>query len=165
MKRLALLAAVFVFVLNSAVALPTISGVRDVRLQGSVAQTTKTLVRELKRSGFIIRAIINHQLVAKSQGHSIAPNTEILLGYPDFDYAVVSANPRAALFLPLSMVLWQDSDGKNYASYWDPKQDLVPLIDLRKQKAVKAALAMSDRLSRLVNAAAGHKSKRHKSKR
>lgn len=152
MKRLlvslTLLAALLLFKISSAV--PLITGVTTQPSTKSVSDTATRLVTLLREDKFIVRGIIDHQKIAQSLGHSIPPNQEILAGHPDFDYTMISNNPQAALFVPLTLVVWQNGDHKVYVSYWDPKADILPMLDMRKSEAIDAARAMSARLAKIV---------------
>jgi uncharacterized protein (DUF302 family) len=129
------------------------------KIQGTVTvassldfvNTTKKILKRLKTSGFQIKTKINHQKIAKSLGHKIPANQAILFGKPSFEYPLISKIPQAALFVPLSMVIWQDKQGKTYVSYWDPKKNIAPLLSLENNKqAMKDLNQMSETLKQIT---------------
>ena len=135
-------------------AVQSVTGVKTLRSQHNVQSTVTRLVVALRRDGYILRGLVDHQKIAKQLGHTIKPNVEIMTGYPQFDYAILKANPLSALFTPLTMVVWQDDNRHVYISYWDPKTNIIPLLDLKHGDVIKMIEKMSDRLATITSKAA-----------
>ncbi|MDF1796049.1 MAG: DUF302 domain-containing protein [Coxiellaceae bacterium] len=162
MKRilLPLVTVILALTFQWSFAVQQVAGVRTVPSQYNVKQTVQRLVVILRRDNFIVRGLINHQSIAKSLGHDVKPNIEILAGRPDFDYPLINANPMSALFLPLAFVVWEGEGNVTYVSYWDPKNNITPLLDLKNADAIKVVDKMSARLVKLIASATEAKSKK-----
>jgi uncharacterized protein (DUF302 family) len=140
---------------QTAIALPEIKGVNTVLSKNAVVPTTNKLVKLLRADrDCVVRDVIDHQKIATALGHKMAPNMEVLFGCPNFDYSMVSANPMFSLYLPMTLVVWRDSNSKVYISYWNPQRDMASLLDLGQADAIKAAREMSERLARVSALAA-----------
>ncbi|MDF1653805.1 MAG: DUF302 domain-containing protein [Coxiellaceae bacterium] len=134
-------------------AVQQVTGVKTVTSEHSVRQTVQRLTVILRRDNFVVRGLIDHQAIAKSLGHNVNANIEILAGRPDFDYPLINANPMSALFLPMAFVVWEDKGHVTHVSYWDPKNNITPLLDLKNADAIKVVDTMSTRLAKLVSKA------------
>ncbi len=134
-------------------AVQQVTGVKTVTSQYNVKSTVQRLAVVLRRDNFIVRGLIDHQAIAKSLGHKVNANIEILAGRPDFDYPLINANPMSALFLPMAFVVWEDKGRVTHVSYWDPKNNITPLLDLKNPDAIKVVDKMSTRLAFLVSKA------------
>lgn len=130
-----------------------IDGARTVGSPHDVASTAERLERQLRAADFLIKGRIDHQEIAAGLGHDIAPNLAFLVGKPTFEYPLIADDPRAALFVPLTLVVWQDAAGNTQISYWDPVNDIEPLLKLESEAALQAMKAMSATLEALTAAA------------
>ena len=74
----------------------------------SVDDVIDLLQKEFLKRGFIIKGIINHQDIAKSQAIEIPPNEALLAGLTSFEAPVIKANPLGGLFVPLTLSVWSE---------------------------------------------------------
>ncbi len=115
--------------------------------QYSVAETIERLEKEIRSRGIQIFARIDHSGEAQKAGLSMPPAEVLIFGSPKAGTPLMLASPTSALDLPLKVLVWQDSSGRAWLSYNDPKY-------------LQARFALSDELikniagiERLVDAA------------
>ena len=58
-----------------------------------------------------------------------------MFGKPDFEYPLIAENPQAALFVPLTFIIWQKHN-QTYISYWDPMTDIQPLLNFKSAASI-----------------------------
>lgn len=74
----------------------------------------------LQDRGITLFADIDQQAAAALSGMSLRPTRVLLFGNPLVGTPIMHSNPRAALELPLKVVIWEDGGGKTYLDYIDP---------------------------------------------
>ena len=116
----------------------------------SVDDVIDLLQQEFLKRGFIVKGIINHQDIAKSQAIEIPPNKALLVGLPSFEAPVIKANPLGGLFVPLTVSVWQANE-KTRISYWNPKTDIGSNLLIHESNAVKALDDMTLIFASVVN--------------
>lgn len=70
------------------------------RLEAIIAESPATLV-----------ARVDHQAAAADAGLTMNPATVLIFGNPDVGTPLMQADPRAALDLPLRVLIWQQDSG------------------------------------------------------
>jgi uncharacterized protein (DUF302 family) len=99
------------------------SGQGIVRIPGnhSVDETLDRLKEILRTKGVTLFAVVDHSGEAARAGMQM-PNTKLLIfGSPKAGTPVMLAAPSAALDLPLKILVAEDSAGKAWISYNDPR--------------------------------------------
>ena len=76
-----------------------------------VATTADRLVAVIKKAGATVFARIDHQAGAMKAGMKMQPATVVLFGNPKIGTPIMKANPRAAIDLPIKVLIWSE-DGK-----------------------------------------------------
>ena len=116
----------------------------------SVSNTISALKREFENRNFIVKGVIDHQKIAKSQGLTIPPNTALLVGQPSFEAPIIKANPVGSLFVPLTIVVWRSGE-TTYIAYWNPKTDFGNNLGTNADKdATNAINTMTNTLVEIV---------------
>jgi uncharacterized protein (DUF302 family) len=81
-------------------------------------QTMKRLVEAIKSAGMLIFARIDHAAAARDLGMIMPPTTVLLYGHPKGGTPIMLAAPRAALDLPLRVLVREDQDGRVLISFY-----------------------------------------------
>jgi len=87
----------------------------------SVPETIDRLEAILKAKGVWVFARIDHSRGAAKVGLTLPPNQLLIFGNPRVGTPVMLAAPTAGIDLPLKVLAWQDSAGKVWLGYTDPK--------------------------------------------
>jgi uncharacterized protein (DUF302 family) len=87
----------------------------------SVAETIDRLEAILRAKNIKVFARIDHRDQAAQVGLQMAPTELLIFGDPKGGTPIMMAVPLSAIDLPLKALAWQDSDGKNWVSYNDPR--------------------------------------------
>lgn len=114
-----------------------------------VEDVVDTLKAEFQANNFIIKSVIDHQDIARSQGLEVPPNTALLVGLPSFEAPIVKSNPAASLFVPLTFAIWRE-DSITYIVYWDPNSDFKTNLGPLSKEAGAVVNTMSSTLKRIV---------------
>lgn len=91
-----------------------------VDVDGDVATAVGRIRRALDRLGVTVFASIDHAAGARAAGLELADEVVILLGDPAVGTALMQADPRVGLDLPLRMLVWAH-DGRTAVGYRDPR--------------------------------------------
>jgi uncharacterized protein (DUF302 family)/uncharacterized membrane protein YidH (DUF202 family) len=114
----------------------------------SVDETVERLKDILQARGVTLFALVDHSGEAEKVGMKMRPTKLLIFGNPKGGTPVMLAAPSAALDLPLKILVWEDAQGKIWASYNSPTyvqhrhgipQDLLPNIGVVDALATKAA--------------------------
>ncbi|MET0937040.1 MAG: DUF302 domain-containing protein [Luteibacter sp.] len=81
------------------------------------ATTLERLVAVIAEAGMTVFAQIDHAAAARAVGLAMPPTVVLLYGHPKGGTPVMLASPRAALDLPLRVLLREGSDGKALLSF------------------------------------------------
>lgn len=81
------------------------------------ATTLDRLVAAIEEAGMTVFARIDHAAAARSAGLAMPPTVVLLYGNPEGGTPIMLATPRAALDLPLRVLLREDGDGKAWLSF------------------------------------------------
>jgi uncharacterized protein (DUF302 family) len=87
----------------------------------TVEQTVARLEEALRSKGVTLFAAIDHSGEALKIGMPMPPTKLLIFGSPRAGTPLMLAAPRSALDLPLKILVWQDADGKVWASYNSPE--------------------------------------------
>jgi len=87
----------------------------------SAGETIERLEKEIRSRGIQIFARIDHSGEAQKAGLSMPPAEVLIFGNPKAGTPLMLASPTSALDLPLKVLVWQDSSGRAWLSYNDPK--------------------------------------------
>lgn len=118
----------------------------------SVQQTVASLMKIFLNNRFIIKAQIDHQKIARSQGFTIPSNMSLLVGLPSYEAPVIESNPLGSLFVPLTVVVW-DQSGVTNVAYWNPQKNIGSLLDITSGDAKNAIDKMTYFLDTIVQKA------------
>ena len=78
---------------------------------------------------------------------------EILFGKPSFEYPLIKENAIAALFVPLTIVVWENDNGVVSVSYWDPQTNILPLLNIKGKEALSNIKDTSSTINKIVEKA------------
>ena len=87
----------------------------------SVPETLDRLEAILKTKGVQVFARIDHSGEAAKVGLTMPPTQVLIFGNPRAGTHVMLAAPTSAIDLPLRALAWQDSAGKVWLGYTDPR--------------------------------------------
>src|SRR5262249_16245853 len=87
----------------------------------SVPETLDRLEAILKTKEVLLFPRIDHRPGAAKVGPTLPPTKVFILGNPSVGTPVMLAAPTSAIDLPLKALAWQDSAGKVWLGYTDPK--------------------------------------------
>ena len=74
-----------------------------------VATTADRLVAVINKAGATLFARIDHQAGAKKVGLEMDPATVVIFGNPKLGTPIMKANPRAAIDLPIRVLIWSEN--------------------------------------------------------
>jgi uncharacterized protein (DUF302 family) len=86
----------------------------------SVDDTLERLTRSLQAKGVAIFATIDHSGEAQKVGLKMRPTKLVIFGNPKAGTPLMLAAPSVAIDLPLKILIWEDEEGKAWASYNSP---------------------------------------------
>ena len=95
-------------------------GVVQIKSQNSVKQTTKKLIKALKKKGMTIFKVINHKKGAKKVGKKLRPTTVVIFGNPKVGTPLMQCSQSIAIDLPQKALIYEDADGQVWFNYNDP---------------------------------------------
>jgi uncharacterized protein (DUF302 family) len=87
----------------------------------SVADTMARLESLLMEKSVLIFARIDFSADASRAGLELRPEQMLIFGNPKGGTPLIAQKPTVGLDLPLKALVWQDSDGKTWLGYNDPK--------------------------------------------
>lgn len=86
----------------------------------SVPETLNKLQTTIEARGLKIFALIDHSGEAEEAGLSMRATQLLIFGSPKAGTPLMIAAPTLAIDLPLKALVWEDADGKVWASYNSP---------------------------------------------
>ena len=123
-----------------------------VRASGTVAETMDALEAAVTGAGAAIVARVDHAAAAGSVGMDLAPEQLLVFGNPKLGTPAMQDDPRAGLFLPLRVLVYEDSGGAVWLTYQDPGE----MFDhLAIDEGAPYVATMRGALNKLTGAAAG----------
>jgi uncharacterized protein (DUF302 family) len=124
------------------------NGIIDTLSNHSVDQTVERLKRILGTKGVTLFAIIDHSGEAEKVGLKMRPTKLLIFGNPKAGTPLMLAAPSIAIDLPIKILVWEDSQGRTWASYNTPAylqerhdvpQELLPNISVAAAFAAEAS--------------------------
>jgi len=97
------------------------NGIIDRPSNHSVQETVEKLKRILEAMGVTLFALIDHSGEAEKVGFRMRPAKLLIFGNPKAGTPLMLAVPSSALDLPLKLLIWEDAQGKVWASYNSPR--------------------------------------------
>jgi uncharacterized protein (DUF302 family) len=113
------------------------AGIIDKPSNHTVDETVNRVKDMLQAKGVALFALVDHSGEADKVGMTMRPTKLLIFGSPKAGTPLMLADPRAALDLPLKILVWEDGEGKVWLSYNGPEylkeryglpQDLVQNI-------------------------------------
>jgi uncharacterized protein (DUF302 family) len=117
------------------------------------AETLTRLEQALKAKDIQVFARIDHAAGAASVGLELRPTVVLIFGDPRAGTALMRADQRTGLDLPLKALIWEDASGRVFVTYSDPRW--VARRHGLTGPAAEAAGRLAAGLDGLVKAAAG----------
>src|SRR4029077_4767805 len=114
----------------------------------SVDETVQKLRGILQAKGVNLFALVDHSGEAEKVGMKMPPTKLLIFGNPKAGTPLMLAAPSSAIDLPLKILVWEDGQGKVWASYNSPQylqqrhgfpQELLSNIAVVETLAAKAA--------------------------
>jgi uncharacterized protein (DUF302 family) len=124
------------------------NGIINTASNHSVDETVEKLKGILQAKGVTLFALVDHSGEAEKVGMKMRPTKLLIFGNPKSGTPIMLAAPTAAIDLPLKILVWEDAQGKVWASYNSPAylqqrhsipQDLLQNIAVVDALATKAA--------------------------
>jgi uncharacterized protein (DUF302 family) len=88
---------------------------------GDVAATVQRVTAALHARGITLFATIDHAAAARTVGLALPDEVVLVFGNPAGGTALMQADPRAGIDLPLRMLVWSDA-GTTRVAYRDPQE-------------------------------------------
>lgn len=95
----------------------TNNGIIDLRSSHSVDESVERIKSILRDKGVTLFALIDHSGEAERVGLAMRPTKLLIFGSPKAGTPIMIATPRAAIDLPLKILVWEDRDGAVFVSY------------------------------------------------
>jgi uncharacterized protein (DUF302 family) len=124
------------------------NGIIDTLSNHSVDDTVERLKGILESKGITLFAVVDHSGEAEKVGLKMRPTKLLIFGNPKAGTPLMLAVPSIAIDLPIKILVWEDSQGKTWASYNDPAYlqerhglppELLPNISVAAALAAKAS--------------------------
>lgn len=119
----------------------------------TVQETADRLAKAVEAKGIKVAARFDHAAGAKAAGLEMPPTVVVLFGNPKLGTPVMLDDPRAAIDLPMKVLVWQDKAGKVWIGY-TPPATLQARYGIKDAAAVEALKAMNGALEAFTKAAA-----------
>ena len=116
----------------------------------SVQQTMDSLEKLVQKKGLTVFARIDHAAGAAKAGKALPPTQLLIFGNPRMGSELMAKRPSVGIDLPMKVLVWEDSDGKVWMVYNDPRY-LAERHGIRDGEAILSG--MSGTLRGLVSAA------------
>ena len=97
------------------------NGIIDTPSSHTVDRTVEKLKNILQDRGISLFALVDHSGEAEKVGMKMPPTKLLIFGNPKAGTPVMLAAPRAAIDLPLKILVWDDGQGKVWLSYDSPE--------------------------------------------
>jgi uncharacterized protein (DUF302 family) len=96
------------------------NGVVDKPSNHSVDQTVDRVKNIIESKGVTLFALVDHSGEAKKVGMKMPPTKLLIFGNPKSGTPLMLAAPSSAIDLPMKILVWEDAQGKVWASYNSP---------------------------------------------
>jgi uncharacterized protein (DUF302 family) len=124
--------------LASAFSLVTASdGLKTITSAHNVERTMNRLERAVRTAGFRVFARVDHSRGADRVGIRLRPTQVLIFGKPEAGSALLQADQRIGIDLPMKFLVWMDKEGRTQVSWNLPGwlaarheiDDLDPVVD------------------------------------
>ncbi len=88
---------------------------------GDVSSVVDVLIAALRNRGVEVFATVDHGAGARAAGLELADEVLLVFGNPAVGTALMQADPRSGLDLPLRLLVWSQ-DGATRVAYHDPDE-------------------------------------------
>lgn len=92
-----------------------------VESSGDVATTMDRLEAAVTQAGAEVFARVDHAAGAASVDMQLAPTRVLIFGNPAIGTQAMQDDPRAGLFLPMKVLVFEDRNGRTRLAYQDPE--------------------------------------------
>ena len=92
-----------------------------VKSSSDVASTMDRLEAAVTAAGANVMARVDHAAGAASVDMDLSPTQVLIFGNPNIGTRAMQDDPRAGLFLPMKVLVYQDSEGQTWLAYQDPE--------------------------------------------
>jgi uncharacterized protein (DUF302 family) len=89
---------------------------------GDVATTMDRLEAAVTGAGATVFARVDHAAGAASVEMELGPTQVLIFGNPKIGTQAMQDDPRAGLFLPMKVLVYEDGDGRTWLAYQDPEE-------------------------------------------
>ena len=93
-----------------------------VESSGDVATTMDRLEAAVTGAGASVFARVDHAAGAASVEMELGPTQVLIFGNPKIGTQAMQDDPRAGLFLPMKVLVYEDGDGRTWLAYQDPAE-------------------------------------------
>lgn len=100
--------------------------IRKQSAQG-VAATVDSLTATMEGAGLTIFARVNHGAGAKSVGEDVGDSELLVFGNPKVGTPAIKDDPLSGLYLPMKVLVYEDTGGTVWVAYEDPVKTLSHL--------------------------------------
>ena len=107
-------------ILSLGVAMPAFADLVTVPSSKSVADTADALAAAIEGAGAKVVARVDHQKAAASADLQMGEAQVLIFGNPKIGTPAMQADIRAALYLPLKVLVYADAAGNTQLTYDDP---------------------------------------------
>ena len=149
MKRLMAAAAI---ALAGAPALAEDDALLRVQSSSDVATTMDRLESAVTGAGATVMARVDHTAGAASVDMDLGPTQVLIFGNPKIGTQAMQDDPRAGLFLPMKVLVYEDAEGRTWLAYQDPEE---MFDDLEIEDEADYIGMMTGALDKLTAKAAG----------
>src|SRR6201999_1941712 len=94
-------------------------GLTQVESHFGPKETLDRLEADVKAKGLTVFARIDHAAGAATVGMTLLPTAVLIFGNPRGGPPLMQANQLIGIELPLKVLVWQDTSGKTWLSYYD----------------------------------------------
>lgn len=133
-------------------AMPAFAELVTVPSSKSVTETADALAAAIEGAGAKVVARVDHQKAASGAGLEMGEAQVLIFGNPKIGTPAMQADIRAALYLPLKVLVYADADGNTQLTYDDPASVFEGLEIAPDAEFVKV---MTGALGKLTGKAAG----------
>jgi uncharacterized protein (DUF302 family) len=110
-------------------------GLINVTSSNSAAKTIDLLKSAIDEAGLTLIAEIDHAEAADKNELALRPTYVLLFGNPKVGTKLMQADQRVGLYLPLRMLVWENTQGQVFIGYHDPIE-LTKVYQLEGEKEI-----------------------------
>lgn len=104
-------------VLAALLAAPAAADIEETTSDAGVPETVERLTAAIEEAGATVFATVDHGGGAREAGLELAPSQLVIFGNPQIGTPAMQDDPRAGLFLPLKMLVFENEDGETVVAY------------------------------------------------